>query len=175
MSEDEVFQKHKEDAAKAMAKASRFEQRLPVPVAKPIEKEKPVEPEAPQAAAKAEQAKDLSAKAEAKPAEKTEAEKKEEAKAKELAEKKREIVEERIYTVPLVKAYKKPENKRAGYAVRLLRQFVSRHMKANESAVFIAPQANESINARGSRRPPKLLKIKASRDKEGKVLAELAA
>ncbi len=164
MPEDEVFQKHKELAHKAQAKEQKFDQKYVAPAPKVVEKPA----EAAQPAAKAEAGA-------AKPAEKSEAEKKAEKEAAALAEKKREITEERLYTVPLSKAYKKPENKRASYAVGLLRAFVSRHMKAHPSAVFIAPQANEAINARGSRRPPKSLKIKASRDKEGMVLAELSA
>ena len=61
------------------------------------------------------------------------AEEKEEAKpSKEEKTKKKEeeeIVEERIYTVPLGKAWIMPPNKRTPRAVRMLRTFIVKHMK----------------------------------------------
>jgi large subunit ribosomal protein L31e len=107
-------------------------------------------------------------KAEAKPEEK--AEKKE--KAKEKKEDKKEIVLERIYNVPLLKAYKKPETKRGDYAVSLLRQFAARHMKSSE--VKIDGKVNEVIKQRGNTHPPKLIKIKATKDKAGVTVVTLA-
>ena len=40
-----------------------------------------------------------------------------------------EIVEERIYTIPLGRAWIMPANKRAPRAMRMIRSFVTRHMK----------------------------------------------
>ncbi len=85
---------------------------------------------------------------------------------------KREIVLERVYTIPLAEAYEKPAKKRAAKAVKLLREFLSRHMKA--LVVKIEPGVNEFIEARGATSPAKVVRVRASKDKSGVVLAELA-
>ncbi|MFH1258162.1 MAG: 50S ribosomal protein L31e [Candidatus Micrarchaeota archaeon] len=105
------------------------------------------------------------------PAKKTE-EKKEEKKEE---PKKREIVLERIYTVPLIAAYSKPLMKRGNAAITLLRRFLERHMKADEKKVKISLILNNIIRKRGSGRPLKKVKIKATKDKEGVVIAEISA
>ncbi|MEM2445842.1 MAG: hypothetical protein QW734_04220, partial [Candidatus Bathyarchaeia archaeon] len=40
-----------------------------------------------------------------------------------------EIIEERFYTIPLGKAWIVPPNKRAPKAIRIIRDFIKRHMK----------------------------------------------
>ncbi|RJS67998.1 hypothetical protein CW680_00760, partial [Candidatus Bathyarchaeota archaeon] len=40
-----------------------------------------------------------------------------------------DIVEERIYTVPLREAWRSPRQRRAPRAIRILRSFIERHMK----------------------------------------------
>ncbi|MFA6048504.1 MAG: 50S ribosomal protein L31e [Candidatus Micrarchaeia archaeon] len=86
--------------------------------------------------------------------------------------KKREITLERVYNVPLVEAYKKTHYKRADFAMNLLREFLSRHMDVPVAKVSISPILNEFIRARGSRHPEKIVKVRATKDKEGTVLAE---
>ncbi len=88
--------------------------------------------------------------------------------------KKREIVLERVYNVPLVEAYKKPHYKRADFATDLLRSFLAKHFKAELSKVKLSPALSASVRVRGSQRPLKLVKVRATKDKEGKVLAEPA-
>ncbi len=88
---------------------------------------------------------------------------------KEEEVKKREIVLERAFNVPLSKAYEKPKYKRSDRAVKLLRQFIEKHMKAD--VVKISPEVNETIRHSGS--PLKKVSVIASKDKEGLALVEL--
>jgi len=91
----------------------------------------------------------------------------------EKEEKKRVIVLERNYVIPLIKAYARPECKRGNRAIKLIRGFLARHFKASEDKVKLNSVICEAVFARGSTHPPKKIKVKASKDKEGLVLAEL--
>lgn len=90
-------------------------------------------------------------------------------------EKKREIVLERIYTVPFSQIYAKPQQSRGNMAITFLRKFLARHMKGAPEKIKISLILNNTIRKRGSGRPMKKVKIKATKDKEGVVLAEIAA
>ncbi len=81
-------------------------------------------------------------------------------------------VEERIYTVPLGKAWVVPKYRRAEKAITILRQFTLRHMKPEE--VVIDPSVNEAIWARGIRNPPRKIRVKLSKDDDGIVTVTLA-
>ena len=118
------------------------------------------------------------------------AEEKEEAKPpKEEKTKKKEeeeIVEERIYTVPLGKAWIMPTNKRTPRAVRMLRIFIVKHMKLEAkkegeteeeeepSKLVINNEVNERMWARGIEKPPRKIRVRAAKDKEGNVTVYLA-
>ncbi len=102
------------------------------------------------------------------------AEKKEE-KKEEKDETKREIVLERIYTVPFMEIYSKPQQFRGNAALVFLKRFLTRHMKAEEGKVRISMSVNNLIRKNSSGRPPKSIKVKVTKDKEGIVLAEIAA
>lgn len=78
-----------------------------------------------------------------------------------------DIVEERVYTIPLRKAQYVQRWKRAPKAVRIVKEFVKRHMKADD--VKLAQEVNEALWARGIKKPPLKIKVKALKDKEGKV------
>lgn len=110
--------------------------------------------------------------------EKGEKEEKSEEEAKtEEAEKARieeEIVEERIYTVPLSKAWITPVTRRAPRAIRILRAFIKRHMKANEDSIVISNEVNEKIWSRGIEKPPRRIRVRATKDREGLVRVYLA-
>jgi len=85
------------------------------------------------------------------------------------AEEEIEVVEERIYTIPLRHTWViTPRGKRAPRAVRDVRAFVSRHMKAEE--VSVSDEINKVLWARGINKPPRKIKIRAVKDKEGKVI-----
>ncbi len=90
-------------------------------------------------------------------------------------EKKREITLERIYTIPLVSVYSKPLMSRGNAAIKVLRKFLVRHMKGDEKKIKLTISLNNLIRKRGSARPMKKIKVKATKDKEGIVLAEIAA
>jgi large subunit ribosomal protein L31e len=80
-----------------------------------------------------------------------------------------EVVEERIYTIPLRHAWVvTPRGKRAPRVVRDVRDFVARHMKAEE--VAMSNEVNAVLWARGINKPPRKIKIRAVKDKEGKVI-----
>ncbi len=79
-----------------------------------------------------------------------------------------EIVEERAYTVNLREAWKAPKKNRTPRAIRLLKGFVKRHMKVD--TVIISNEINEKVWARSIENPPRKLKIRAVKDKEGNVI-----
>ncbi|TET70596.1 50S ribosomal protein L31e [Candidatus Bathyarchaeota archaeon] len=83
-----------------------------------------------------------------------------------------EPAEERIYTVPLGRAWVVPRYRRAEKAVTVLRKFVQRHMKPEE--VIIDPTVNEAIWARGITNPPRKIRVRLSKDDEGTVTVSLA-
>ncbi|MFX0096439.1 MAG: 50S ribosomal protein L31e [Candidatus Hodarchaeota archaeon] len=85
----------------------------------------------------------------------------------------KEIVEERVYTVPIHKVVKyiKPKG-RAKKAVKTLREFISKHMKAD--VVLINPDVNEKIWEKGIENPPHKIKVRATRDIDGVVEVLLA-
>jgi large subunit ribosomal protein L31e len=100
-------------------------------------------------------------------AEKVEEKEEEEEEAEEEGEE-IEVVEERIYTIPLRRVWGPPRGKRTPRAMRLLRAFVKRHMKAEN--VEISNEVNEELWARGIRKPPREIKVRLVKDKEGRVI-----
>ena len=93
-----------------------------------------------------------------------------------------EIVEEKFYTIPLGKAWISPRKKRAPKAVRIIRGFVEKHMKirteaeGEEEAEFlvISNEVNEKIWSRGIEKPPRKIRVRAVKDKEGVITVHLA-
>ncbi|HNT60540.1 MAG TPA: 50S ribosomal protein L31e [Candidatus Bilamarchaeaceae archaeon] len=79
---------------------------------------------------------------------------------------------ERIYTIPLGKAYDLSRVRRAGSAVKIVRSFLARHMKAEKGAVRVSAGINELLWARGIQKPPRKIKVRAVKD-AGRVLATL--
>jgi large subunit ribosomal protein L31e len=78
-----------------------------------------------------------------------------------------EIVEERLYTINLGRVKIARVKKRAKRAVAMLREFVVRHMKPE--SLSIDPLVNELIWARGIEKPPRKLRIRVTKDREGLV------
>jgi len=86
-----------------------------------------------------------------------------------------EVEVERIYTVPLRDAYGAVRKRRAKRAVTLLRQFIKRHMKPEEDAeIIIDPALNEYLWARGIEKPPRRVRVRATKDRHGIVRVYLA-
>lgn len=78
----------------------------------------------------------------------------------------------RSYTVPLrPKFANTPRYKRTNKAVRVLREFLSRHMKSDN--IKIGPKLNETLWQDGIKNPPGKVKITATKDDTGMVRAEL--
>ena len=82
------------------------------------------------------------------------------------------IIEERIYTVPFFPklAYSK-RKKRAPRAIKILREFVKRHMKATN--VIIATDVNEKIWSRSREKPPRRIRVRCLRTAEDKIEVHL--
>ncbi len=82
------------------------------------------------------------------------------------------VIEERIYTIPFYPklAYSK-RVKRASRAIRILREFVQRHMKATN--IIIAPEVNERIWFKGREKPPRRIRVRCLRTAEDKIEVHL--
>jgi large subunit ribosomal protein L31e len=80
-----------------------------------------------------------------------------------------EVVEEKIYTISLRHVWVvTARGKRAPRAVRDVRDFVARHMKAEE--VAMSNEVNEALWSRSINKPPRKITVRAVKDKEGKVI-----
>jgi large subunit ribosomal protein L31e len=95
-----------------------------------------------------------------------------------------EIVEERIYTVPLSKAWIMPPNKRAPRAMRMIRSFITKHMKLEArregeeeeepKKLVVSNEVNEKVWERGIEKPPRKIRVRAAKDKDGNITVYLA-
>ncbi|HIE41089.1 MAG TPA: 50S ribosomal protein L31e [Candidatus Aenigmarchaeota archaeon] len=77
---------------------------------------------------------------------------------------------ERIYIIPLRKAKRKPRSKRANAAIRVIKEFLQRHMKVEE--VKIDNKLNEYVWEHGMHKIPSRVKVKAIK-KENSVIVTL--
>lgn len=84
---------------------------------------------------------------------------------------KEEIIDERIYIVPLAKARKGPRNKRTNKAIKYLREYIARHFKPE--SLVITQEVNERIWQHGIQKPPRKLKIRATKNIDGLVVVYL--
>jgi len=95
-----------------------------------------------------------------------------------------EIVEERIYTIPLGKAWIAPPNRRTPRAMRMIRSFVTKHMKLEvrgkeeeeeePKRLIVSNEVNERVWSRGIEKPPRKIRVRVAKDKEGNVTVYLA-
>ncbi|MEM2896681.1 MAG: 50S ribosomal protein L31e [Candidatus Bathyarchaeia archaeon] len=79
-----------------------------------------------------------------------------------------EVVEEKVYSFSFRKAWITPRGKRSPRAIRMLKDFIKRHTKSEE--VLISNEVNELIWARGVQKPPRKLRVKVVKDKEGRTI-----
>jgi large subunit ribosomal protein L31e len=116
---------------------------------------------------------------------KEEAEEEEEVKPKKKKKEEVEIVEERNYTIPLQKALVRPPKKRAPRAMQLIKIFITKHMKLEMKVseeeeeeelpqLIISQEVNEKIWDRGIEKPPRKIRVRAAKDKDGNVTVYLA-
>jgi len=93
-----------------------------------------------------------------------------------------DIVEERFYTIPLRKAWISTRKKRAPRAGRIVKSFVLKHMKVRTEAegeeepekLVIDNEVNEKLWSRGIEKPPRKIKVRVVKNKEGVVTVLLA-
>lgn len=77
---------------------------------------------------------------------------------------------ERTYVIPLRDAYRVPRKKRAKVAIRLIHEFVQRHLKVKY--VVIGNDVNEYVWSRSIEKPPRRIKVSVSKVEED--LAEVS-
>jgi large subunit ribosomal protein L31e len=80
---------------------------------------------------------------------------------------------ESVYNIPLIKTKTVPTTQRSKRAIKEIRSYVARHMKAEEKDIWIDPQVNESVWARGITAPPGKVRVKAVRFEDGLVEVSL--
>lgn len=97
-----------------------------------------------------------------------------------------EIVEERIYTIPLGKAWIATPKKRAPRAMRIIKDFVKKHMKfeaqkeleeeeeEEPKRLIISNEVNERVWRRSIGKPPRKVRVRAAKDKDGNITVYLA-
>jgi large subunit ribosomal protein L31e len=96
-----------------------------------------------------------------------------------------EIVEERFYTIPLSRALVRPPKKRAPRAMQLIKIFVTKHMKLEMKVseeeeeeelpqLIVSKEVNEKVWDRGIEKPPRKIKVRTTKDKDGNVTVYLA-
>ena len=79
-----------------------------------------------------------------------------------------EIVEEKFYDLNLNRIWNAPREKRTPRAVRFLRDFVAQRMKTTE--VSISEEANSMLWQRGISKPPRHIRVRVVKDKDGRVI-----
>src|SRR5713101_105777 len=79
-----------------------------------------------------------------------------------------EIVEEKFYALNLRRIWNAPREKRTPRAVRFLREFVAQRMKTTE--VSLSEETNSMLWQRGISKPPRKIRIRVVKDKEGRVI-----
>jgi large subunit ribosomal protein L31e len=96
-----------------------------------------------------------------------------------------EFVEEKIFTIPLQRALVRPPKKRTPRAMQLLKMFLIQHMKIparlteededEELAhIIITKEVNEKLWSKGIEKPPRRIRVRAAKDKDGNVTVFLA-
>jgi len=85
---------------------------------------------------------------------------------------KEEIIDERLYNIPIAKARRGPRKKWAKKSIRYLRDYMDRHFKPE--SLIISQEVNEKIWERGAQKPPRKLKVRATKNIDGLVVVYLA-
>ena len=103
-----------------------------------------------------------------------------------------ELMQERLYTIPLRKLHKVPRTRRAPVAMRMIEDFITRHMKperegeilttsaearsgsGEEKQLFIDPPVHRRIWERGIEKPPSKIRVRALKFEDGSVVVHHA-
>ena len=84
-----------------------------------------------------------------------------------------QIIEERTYTIPLFPNLNStPRTKRAAKAVKIVKEFIMKHMKVEE--VWVSQDVNEFIFKRGMQKPPRKITVRAEKGDDDVVAIYLA-
>ncbi|MBR7006471.1 MAG: 50S ribosomal protein L31e [Candidatus Methanomethylophilaceae archaeon] len=81
---------------------------------------------------------------------------------------------EKIMVIPLRKAKMAPRTRRTNRAVKEVRIFAARHMKADVEKIWIDASVNEKLWENGIRNPPNKITVKAVKFDDGLVEVSLA-
>ena len=73
----------------------------------------------------------------------------------------------RVYTINLSKVWLSPENRRTKRAINMIKEFATRHMKAEE--IKIDEELNRQMWKRGIRHPPRRVRVKMVKDEDDVV------
>jgi large subunit ribosomal protein L31e len=88
--------------------------------------------------------------------------------AREEEEEEIEIVEEKFYDLNLRRIWTAPREKRTPRAVRYVRNYAAQRMKTDK--VSLAEETNSLLWTRGISKPPRKIRIRVVKDKDGKVI-----
>jgi large subunit ribosomal protein L31e len=78
---------------------------------------------------------------------------------------------ERVYIIPLRDVKRVPRTIRSPKAVRLVREFLIKHMKSDD--IKLDSSVNEKIWERGIQKVPPKIKVKATKEEDGSVSVTL--
>lgn len=73
----------------------------------------------------------------------------------------------RVYTINLAKVLLSPANRRTKRAINMIKEFATRHMKAEE--IKIDEELNKQMWKRGIRHPPRKIRVKMVKDEDDVV------
>ncbi len=76
---------------------------------------------------------------------------------------------ERIYTIPLRKAFDAPRTRRGRRAMAEVKRFITRHMNADEDQIWVDDTVNDAIWSRGMQNPPRKIRVRAIKFEDGVV------
>jgi large subunit ribosomal protein L31e len=79
-----------------------------------------------------------------------------------------EIVEEKFYDLNLRRIWTAPREKRTPRAIRYVRHYAAQRMKTDN--VSLSEATNSLLWSRGISKPPRKIRIRVVKDKEGKVI-----
>ncbi|HEV8359168.1 MAG TPA: 50S ribosomal protein L31e [Candidatus Thermoplasmatota archaeon] len=80
---------------------------------------------------------------------------------------------EKLFTIPLRVVKGVPRTHRAERAITAVKQYIARHMKADQAKVWLDNPLNEAIWARGMQKPPSKVRVKAIKFDDGVVEVSL--
>ncbi|MBN2109641.1 MAG: 50S ribosomal protein L31e [Methanosarcinaceae archaeon] len=85
-----------------------------------------------------------------------------------------DAVKEQIYTIPLRSVKEAPRWKRSSRAVKVIKDYLTRHMKVGPEKIKLDNSLNEKLWERGCEKPPLSVRVRAAKFEDGEVHAELA-